>query len=411
MPKTTSVLIHYTHKETLGHTTRVLSLCHELARNHAASADVHLMQGGLPQTFIRFPASTHTLNIPYPFDSRASFSGAQAPRKTDERSRFVLNAARRINPDVFITEFFPFGRLEYLPELLPTLRHLRAARGKAVRIYASIGYPYLMNLREQKNKKLDDMIQAVIGLYDKILIHTPRELENPFFRASLASEQIRERYDQFFKMIASKSVYTGYTLPNQERSPSSQKLLNTSGHTFNVIISRGGGAVYPKIIAHAIQAQALLGKRYRLIIAAGPSTSSAERRLFEACMKKADPDQVTLFDHIPDLGHLIAACHASVSMCGYNTSVQLLSCGTPSIIIPYLNERSKGPANDQLARAQLLQQQLGSTILTYASMSPTALAAAIRDKCEPLKPKNPAPRNWFHGARSTAKIILRGTGN
>ena len=115
------VLFHYTHKQTLGHTTRSIALASALCRHQA---DVLLLQGGLPQPFVRFPKDCKVLDIPQPFDDRRSFESHAIPVSAGKRAQFILKAAADFHPDVFITEFFPFGRLAYLPELLPTIADL-----------------------------------------------------------------------------------------------------------------------------------------------------------------------------------------------------------------------------------------------------------------------------------------------
>ena len=83
------ILIHYTHKGTLGHTTRIQSLCHELVRQYGARVKIHVLQGGLPQPFIRFPRQVRLIPIPAPFDSRASFRIGRKIQKNDRlRSHF-----------------------------------------------------------------------------------------------------------------------------------------------------------------------------------------------------------------------------------------------------------------------------------------------------------------------------------
>ncbi|MBF0485633.1 MAG: hypothetical protein HQL16_03860 [Candidatus Omnitrophica bacterium] len=408
MSKNTSILIHYTHKETLGHTTRILSICHELAKN-CPQRKIYVLQGGIPQPFVRFPSSIHVLNVPAPFDSRSSFQGIHAQKNLAQRSQFILEAAKRIQPGIFVTEFFPLGRMEYLPELLPALRYLRRLK---TRIYASVGYPYLTSLPDLKNKKFSDIFYSIVGLYDKILIHTPKNLENPYLRASLDSKELQKHYDQFFHTMARKIIYTGYIPPvAQSPEPRIHALLKKKPGMLTVVVSRGGGAVYPKIIVNAIRAQSLLGERYRFIIASGPSTSHEERSLFKAFLEKSRSKNISFFEHIPALSYFLENCDASVSMCGYNTSVQLLSFNTQSIIIPYMNERSKGPANDQIARAGLLKDYLKSTVLPYHTMTPAMLAKAIHQKCETPQKKKRVPPSWLHGSAATAKLLTQENGN
>lgn len=398
MQKKPCVLIHYTHKGTLGHSTRVHALCHGLSRE---GFRVHLLQAGTEQPSLHFPENVTLHPIPYPFDSRLSFHGGRTATSLPLRSEFVMQTVRKVNPDIFITEFFPFGRADYSPELLPALRHLRQ-RGK--KICASIGYPFLVQIYNLARSADMDLTMLLIGLYDQLLIHTPLQLENSYLRTVLAKPELQTGYDRFFERIRDKTIYTGYVLPAEDPCPP-QVLDRTTPEPYHIVVSRGGGAVYPNIIACAIRAHKYLGEKYRLTIACGPSTTPEEKKLFEACLSLSDRSRIRLFDHIPGLTELMRSCQLSISMCGYNTSVQLLKSGTRSIIIPYINKTQNEPANDQQSRALLLKEYVKSSVVSYHELEPSALAEEIRRKCEHPEKFPPPPPEWFTGTENTIKIL------
>ncbi len=404
MSTKTKILIHYTHKETLGHTTRVIAICRALAARYRGKIALHLLQGGTPQDYIKFPRAAQVIHIPYPFDTRASFNGISGPRHTAARARFILDQARRLSPDIFITEFFPFGRLNYTSELLPTLQYLS---GTNTRIYASIGYPYLLNLISLREKKFNAMLDQLIGFYNKILIHTPPGLENAYFEKSIASPELKKQYRRFFAGIKQKTVYTGYILPRAVfKDPLAVPALLQRHPGYTVVVSRGGGAVYPKVILNAIQAQAILGCRYRFIIACGPATSAEEQKLFGLYHKKYNTGHVLLFNHIPHLEKLIKTCDVSVSLGGYNTCVQLMQTGTRAIIIPHQHKHAQEATTDQQARSQLMKRHFQSTVIPYADLTPAILAHAIKQKCQMPRPPQ-APAAWFDGDTLTTDILMQ----
>lgn len=407
MPKPTKFLIHYSHKETLGHTTRVIAICKALAKRYPKTSSLHILQGGAPQDYIRFPDSINVINVPHPFDTRASFAGIRTLRHTAERAAFTLRETQRIIPDIFITEFFPFGRLNYMPELLPTLEYLAT---RNIPIYASVGYPHLLNLTSIVDPAFKRMLQALFQFYTKILIHTPPEIENRYFERTHTIPAHKEAYRKFFHSINSKIIYTGYVLPSDTFKAITPIPPALTVHKHTVIVSRGGGAVYPKVIINAIQAQAILGNRYRFIIACGPATSEAEQKLFLLLQKKYNTGNILLFNHIAQLTDCLKTCDVSVSLGGYNTSVQLMQAGTRAIIIPHQHNNSKEPSTDQLARSGLMKDNFQSTRIYYADLTPGKLARAIERKCRAPRP-TPAPKEWFFGATTSASILMNGTRN
>ncbi len=393
------VLFHYTHKQTLGHTTRSISLCSALCRQ---GAEVLILQGGLPQPFIQFPKDCRVVDIPFPFDTRGSFQAHAVPVSGQQRAEFILKTAEKFEPDVFITEFFPFGRLAYMTELLPTLRHLCK---KGARIMASIGYPLLIDLDRLEDKNFAALHRAVFAFYDTFLIHTPKELETPYIQDTIQSPALAKSYAAVMKSLKDRIVYTGYVFP--EKSMTGGTSLPKNSGTNDIIVSRGGGAVYPKIITLAIEAQRHLDDKTRTIIACGPATSPKEKELFQSCLKPEDKGRVLIADHLDDLDDRLRDCKVSVSLCGYNTSVQLMRYATPSVIIPYQN-RNSATTNDQMARAQLLQEKFSCAVLDHDTMTAKTLADAIKEQMSLTRLK-PAPASWFNGADESARLVVQET--
>ncbi len=397
------VLFHYTHKQTLGHTTRSVALAAALGRQ---KTDVLLLQGGLPQPFVRFPESCRVMDIPFPFDTRNSFQTHAIPVSASKRAQFILKAAIDFSCDVFVTEFFPFGRLSYAPELLPLLRYLRK---KGKRIIASIGYPLIVDLDKFENKNFADLHRAICALFDTFLIHTPDGLETPYIKKTIRNPDLERRYTEVLKDLRKKIVYTGYIYP-EKMITGGTTLPKTKNASPTVVISRGGGAVYPKLITCAIEAQRLIKEPIRTIIACGPASTAQEMSLFQSRLKPEDASRVVLADHLAGLDDLLRTCKVSVSLCGYNTSVQLMRYGTPSVIVPYQNSMSKTSTNDQVARARLLHERFSSIVLDYDNLTAQSLADAIKEQMS-SSPPAPAPAEWFNGAEVSARLIATDKAN
>lgn len=394
------VLFHYTHKQTLGHTTRSIALATALCRH---GAEVLILQGGVPQPFIRFPEGCRVMDIPLPFDTRASFQSHTVPISTDNRAQFILKIAVDFSPDVFITEFFPFGRLAYMPELLPTLRYLRK---KNTRIIASIGYPLLIDLDRLEDQKFAALHRAVFAFFDTFFIHTPPELEDKYIQETIQSSSLSRSYAAIMKNLKKRIVYTGYVFPEKMMIGGTQLPAAKIKESNAVIVSRGGGAVYPKLITLAIEAQCHLDSKVHTVIVCGPATSAKEMTLFQSCLKSKDKGHIFLASRLDNLDDHLRNCRVSVSLCGYNTSVQLMRYGTPSVIIPYQNKNSAMPTNDQIARARLLQEKFSSIVLNYDSITGQSLADAIQQQMSRPRP-TPAPSSWFNGADVAARLITK----
>lgn len=398
------ILFHYTHKQTLGHTTRSLSFVNALSKR---GAEVLVLQGGLPQSYVHFPQNCKIVNIPLPFDSRSSFQSRTKPVSAHQRAHFILKTATEFNPDAFITEFFPFGRQDYMPELLPTLRYMRK---KKIRIIASIGYPLVADLDCYEDQKFAALKQALFAFFDTFLIHTPPELETRYFKKTIQPLTLSRLYASIIKSLKKRIIYTGYIFPDKIITGGTQlpptKISNT------IVVSRGGGSVYPKLISSAIEAQRYLDGNISTIIACGPATSSKEMTFFQSCLKPQDKGRVFLASYLDNLHDYLRTCKVSISLCGYNTSVQLMCYGTPSVIIPYKHKKMSATmlTNDQIARAKLLQEKFSSTVLDYHTITAQSLAEAIKKQITRPRPA-PAPADWFNGADVAAQAVIQDTLN
>ena len=396
------ILFHFTHKQTFGHTTRSFSFAKALADR---GAEVLILQGGVPQPFILNPAGCKVVDIPFPFDNRDSFQSLIKSTASAQRSEFILNTAKNFSPDVFITEFFPFGRLDYTPELIETLRYLSK---KGSRIIASIGYPLITDLDKFDNQRFASFKKALFAFFNTFLIHTPPELENKYFEQTIQSSTLSSLYSSLMDKLKKRTVYTGYIFPEKLITGGTTSPPTPSSNT--IIVSRGGGSVYPKVIASAIKAQRELEKKFHTTIACGPATSPKEKKFFQTQLKPEDNDRVFLTDYLNNLHDYFHTCRLSISLSGYNTSVQLMRYGTPSIIIPYQSKNLKNLTNDQIARSQLLKEKFSSIILDCHTLTTKSLVTAIKEQLSRPRP-DPAPADWFNGADVAARLIVQDTLN
>ena len=75
----------------------------------------------------------------------------------------------------------------------------------------------------------------------------------------------------------------------------------------------------------------------------------------------------------PDFRQMLHHAAASVSMCGYNTALDLLQAGTPSVLVPF----DDGGEVEQGLRAQSLAALPGFEVLLGADLDAERLCAAV----------------------------------
>lgn len=96
---------------------------------------------------------------------------------------------------------------------------------------------------------------------------------------------------------------------------------------------------------------------------------------------------------------MLAHAAVSVSMCGYNTALDLMQTGIPAILVPF----DDGGEVEQSLRATSLARSPQFTMLNAASLTSERLAQAIA-KAQ-IKPREIPDTSRFDGATQTVKIV------
>lgn len=359
---------------------------------------IFILQGGIKQGFINFPAQTKIFNLPHPFYSRLNLKQAVKLNEGQIKSRieFMLKRVKEIKPDIFITEFFPFGRTDCQYELLPILKLLRE---KGVKIYSSIPMPYFVH-----NKEMIRQLLSFCALYDKILIHTPRNLDLQYMADSIHFEKriSRKAFLSVFSYLHYKIEFTGYVMPFGDRKKSIAKDRDY------ILVQRGGGTVLPKLINCSILAAKFLDTKCKMQVIAGPATTKNEASNFRHSLRNTETRNIKLKKYVPDLFNYIQNCNLCITTAG-GTIYELLYLRKKAIVVPFMGYPGKERA-DQFSRAQILKDYLGATVLDYKRISPQMIAKEINKKLS-LPDNTPELKkidsDWFDGAKVTASLIMR----
>lgn len=340
------VTIVVTHLLGTGHLSRALTLGHAFA---AAGDTVTVISGGKPVT--HFDSAGLTLVQLPPLQSNGTdFStllddaGAVARiAYLARRQAMLVDHLTQQAPDVLITELFPFGRRILKAEFQTLLETANALPSRPL-ILSSIRDILAPPSKPSKVTFADELVER---FYDAVLVHSDPRLV-PLENSWPVSDMLR-----------TKLGYTGFVAPPAPDTdvPSNEETL----------VSAGGGAVGDTIFAAACDAAKLDGTRpWRFLIGGDPA-----RR---AEWAKRAPANVTVEGPRPDFRELLAGAAASVSMCGYNTSLDVLQTGVPAVFIPF----DDGGEVEQGLRADALKALPAVSVLRQSDLSGATLAQALQ---------------------------------
>lgn len=365
------VMIVVTHLLGTGHLSRALTIGRAFS---TAGDEVRIVSGGMPVGHFG-NASGQVLQLPPVRSDGVDFTRlltdagtVVCPEHMVERQRMLRAALDEFRPDVVITELFPFGRRILRAEFLAVLE---AARSKSPRPLV------LSSVRDilappSKPSKAEFAEQMVTAYYDGVLVHS-----DPDVIALDLSWPISEH-------LSKSLYYTGFVAP-----PPPQ----TSGdRTNDVIVSAGGGDVGDCVFAAACEAAAKTPQaRWRLLVG-GPNS----RR--EQFAQDAPPNAVIEAPR-QDFRTLLAKASASVSMCGYNTALDVLQTGVPAVLVPF----DDGGEEEQGLRADALSSLPGVCVVRQNALDGERLARAVGEVT--AAPSRPPHRDGMDGAERTVQIV------
>lgn len=367
------VMIVVTHLLGTGHLARALTIGRAfVAAGHACT----VVSGGMPAPHLN-SADVTLLQLPPLRSDGVNFrrlligNGVDAGQDTmNAREQMLERTLRDFQPDVMITELFPFGRRVLSDEF----QHLLDAALKLPNpplICASIRDILAPPSKPAKAHATESMIKTY---YDAVLVHSdpdvmPLDISWPVTRT-----------------LAPFLHYTGFVAPPTPRS--SRQWSNT------VLVSAGGGDVGAELFAAALEAGELDPTRQWHLLIGG---DQAKKRA--AAMQTHAPKNVFIEPARPDFQELLKSSRASVSMAGYNTALDVLQTGTPAVFIPF----DAGNEVEQTLRAKALSKLPGISVLANADLT----AATLREhlsKVTRAVPRLPQTKG-MDGANGTVKIV------
>jgi predicted glycosyltransferase len=380
---TARVLIHVQHLLGIGHLQRAAAIAGALQE---MGARVTLATGGaaVPQVesalaergvaVVRLAAarSADALFSQLVDENSAPIDDAWRERRRDA----VLRLFAETQPDVLLTEMFPFGRRPFRFELLPLLE---AARARSRRPLVACSVRDIL-VTKDKPGRAEEMAATARKFYDLVLVHSDPKLvpfEATFPRAAEIQDLLR---------------YTGYV--TEARADPSEHARDGG----EILISAGGGAVGLPLLQAALEARALSAQRQRpwRLITGG----NLPEEDFAALQARAGAENGIVVERFrADFKALLARCRVSVSQGGYNTVLEILASRTPAVIVPF----AEGAESEQTDRARLLAAKDLLRLLPASDLSPTRLAAEIDQAAELQMPRIAID---LDGAGRSAALLL-----
>ena len=345
-------MIYVQHLLGIGHLRRAATIAAALAAEGCATT---LVSGG-PAVDVIAPGAAALRQLP-PLCAGDGFADLRDDRGRPIDDAFrgarrdaLLALYRELDPDILVTELFPFGRRQMRFELLPLLDAARSAARPPV-IAASVRDI----LQRRSPSRTAEALAWFDRYYDRLLVHADPALVR--LEASVPGAA----------GIGDRTHYTGYVVDGGAASSVREGEEAAAGA---VVVSAGGGAVGSALLAAALAARAdTVHRRRPWLLLAGEGLAPCR---LEALRERA-PAGVRVERTRADFAALLRGAALSVSQCGYNTLLEVAAAGTRAVVVPFAGDGE----TEQTMRARLWAARGALTVVAERDLTPAALAAAI----------------------------------
>ena len=351
------VFVYCQHVLGIGHLFRSLEICKALSAH-----EVVLITGG-PRLAIDLPQHVRVFRLPE-LRMDTGFKGLLSPDQKlsvpqikDQRRQSLLAFFQKEKPDVFLVELYPFGRKAFRFELDPILEAIAAEKLTTGKVICSVRD--ILVEKEDQQKHEGRAVKTLNRYFDAVLIHSDPEL--------IKLEETFYRYED----IKIPIVYTGFIA---QRCPAGarRKIRNHLGLDDRqklIIASAGGGSVGKALLESVVRAFPRLADdgSSMLQVYTGPYIAEND---FEA-LKPLAGDRVSIGKFSNDFISYLAAADLSISMAGYNTSMNILATRVRALVLPFSQNQ------EQTLRASRLAAIGALSMIEETELTPDRLARII----------------------------------
>ncbi|MEO1621846.1 MAG: glycosyltransferase [Cyanobacteria bacterium J06632_3] len=386
------IMFYCQHILGMGHLIRSM----EIARGLSADFEVCFINGGQIVEGFQVPPSVQVVNLPA-IKSDSEFRELQPVNSLLSldyvktfRTEKLLSIVKKFQPDVLMVELFPFGRRRFSFELIPLIE---AAKAQGAKVISSLRD--IVVTKKHQDRHEAKIVRLMNQYFDQLLIHGDpvlHPLEHSFSRVSDLTCDVR---------------YTGYVTQqiNNSRPTIIDRVVLAKPEPM-IVVSVGGGRFGYELLDAVVQAAPLLAKelpQHRIQVFGGPFIPN--EKFWDLRVAAQDYSNIHIHRYTPNLMVYMERAELSISMSGYNTTMNILATGVNAMMLPFTGNDDQ----EQTMRVERLAQ-LGKVRRIYPDdLLPDRFAAMVVEHLQ----YQPAPIDVnLAGVEGTAywvKSLVEGT--
>ncbi len=346
----------------IGHLIRSM----EIVRGLQSDFQVHFINGGEIIQGFEAPSGVSVVNLPgiktdtefrelCPVDDTLGLELVQ-----DIRKHQLMNCLDRYQPDVLMVELFPFGRRRFSFELIPLLE---AAKVRGIKVVCSLRD--IVVTKQDQSRHEAKICRLINQYFDLLLIHGDPHLHT-----------LEESFSRV-KDLNCEVHYTGYVAQSLDaRSQDTSDRLALERPEPMIVASVGGGRFGHTLLEAMVGAAEVLQGQipHHIHLFTGPF---APDDFFESLVQQSqDLSNITVRRYTPNLLAYLNQADLSVSMSGYNTTMNILTTGVRALMLPFTGNDDQ----EQTMRVRRLDQLGVAHMIHPSDLTPQKLAAKVQWK-------------------------------
>ncbi len=353
------IMFYCQHILGMGHLIRSI----EIVRGLTADFEVCFINGGEVVKGFQAPPDVQLINLPaiksdtefrelIPVDSTLTIEKTQ-----DIRRQQLLEVLNSFRPDVLMIELFPFGRRRFSFELIPLIE---AAKAQGAKVISSLRD--IVVTKNNQTRHEAKIVRLINQYFDQLLIHSDPDLhplEDSFSRVTDLNCDVR---------------YTGYVVQKSESSqPTIADNIALSKKKPMILVSVGGGRFGHELLDCVVQSAEILESKipHRIQIFTGPFILDDQFWALKNAAK--DRSNLNIRRYTPSLLAYMQQAELSISMSGYNTTMNILTTGVRALMLPFTGNDDQ----EQTIRVERLAQLDKVRKIQPEDLQPARFAALV----------------------------------
>ncbi|NDJ16444.1 glycosyltransferase family protein [Myxacorys almedinensis] len=362
----------------MGHLVRSM----EIVRGLTPTFQVCFINGGEIINGFAIPDGIEIVNLPaiktdsefrtlQAVDSNQDLAILQEVRKTQ-----LLAVFKQFQPDVLMVELFPFGRRKFSFELIPLLEEIRA-QGKQTKVVCSLRD--IVVTKQNRDQHEEKVCTLMNQYFDLLLIHGDAQFQ-----------PIEETFSRIHELRCPVH-YTGYVVQSQRvQSQPESAICDTSQETVLtlpqplILATVGGGRFGHELLNAVVDTAPILevALPHHIQVFTGPFFP--DKQFADLQAKAVQCGNLTVDRFTPNLLPYMQKADLSISMSGYNTTMNVLTTGTRALLLAFTgnDDQEQRIRSEKLAKLgvvdtiqpdQLEPHRFALHVMTCLQKQPTTL--------------------------------------